>query len=87
MLESLAAGADCFERQTVSRSGPAVAFLAFAYLLGGGLDIKLSKHMSFRPIGIDLQYTRLQNIRDLQDRSQYNLRYQTGFNFTFGGPQ
>lgn len=60
---------------------------SFAYLLGGGLDMKLSKHMTFRPIGIDLQYTRLQNIRDLEDRSQYNLRYQTGFNFTFGGPQ
>jgi hypothetical protein len=61
---------------------------AFAYLLGGGLDIKLNKVMSLRPIGVDLQYTRLQQLREPQpNKSQYNFRYSTGINFTFGGAQ
>src|SRR5947208_3704187 len=29
--------------------------------------------------------TRLQNVRSLNDNNQHNLRYTTGFNFTFGG--
>lgn len=57
---------------------------AFAMTVGGGLDIKIDKHLSFRPIGLDYLLTRLQNIQDLQDRNQHNLRYTTGFNFTFG---
>jgi hypothetical protein len=61
---------------------------SFAYLLGGGLDIKINRHWSFRPIGADLQYMRLQQLRSPQsDKSQYNFRYTTGINFTFGGPQ
>jgi opacity protein-like surface antigen len=57
---------------------------AFAMAVGGGLDIKMSKHVSFRPIGLDYFLTRLQNIRSLNDNNQHNLRYTTGFNFTFG---
>ena len=57
---------------------------AFAMATGGGLDIKINKHVSFRPIGLDYMLTRLQNIEDLQDRNQHHLRYTTGFNFTFG---
>jgi len=57
---------------------------AFAMAVGGGLDIKISKHVNFRPIGLDYMMTRLQNIRDLNDRNQNNLRYTTGFNFKFG---
>ncbi len=57
---------------------------AFAMTVGGGLDIRMSKHLSFRPIGLDYMLTRLQNIQDLEDRNQHNLRYTAGFNFTFG---
>jgi|SRR5579883_1277762 len=57
---------------------------AFAMAAGGGLDIKINKHMTFRPIGLDYMLTRLQNIRDLQDRNQNSLRYTAGVNFTFG---
>jgi len=57
---------------------------AFAMTAGGGLDIKLGRHVSFRPIGLDYYLTRLQNLRRLGDDSQNNLRYTTGFNFTFG---
>jgi hypothetical protein len=57
---------------------------AFAMSLGGGFDIRISKHVSFRPIAMDWYMTRLQNIRDLTDNNQQNLRFSTGFNFTFG---
>lgn len=57
---------------------------AFAMVAGGGLDIKINKHVSFRPIGLDFFLTRLQNLRSQNDNNQDNLRYTTGFNFTFG---
>ncbi len=57
---------------------------AFAMAVGGGLDIKINKHMNFRAVELDYMLTRLQNVRDLQDKNQNNLRYMTGVNFTFG---
>jgi hypothetical protein len=57
---------------------------AFAMAAGGGLDLKINKHVSFRPIGLDYYMTRLQNLRTQDDSTQNNLRYTTGFNFTFG---
>ena len=58
---------------------------AFALVAGGGIDIKISRHLSFRPIGLDYYLTRLQNLRSANDNNQNNIRYTTGFNFTFGG--
>ena len=58
---------------------------SFGMTTGGGLDIKINRHVSFRPIGLDYFMTRLQNFRSGQDNNQHNLRYTTGFNFTFGG--
>jgi outer membrane protein OmpA-like peptidoglycan-associated protein len=57
----------------------------FAMTTGGGLDIKINRHVSFRPIGLDYFMTRLQNLRSAEDNNQHHLRYTTGFNFTFGG--
>jgi hypothetical protein len=57
---------------------------AFAMTVGGGLDIELSKHVSFRPVGLDYFLIRLQNLRTLGDNNQNNVRYTAGFNFTFG---
>jgi opacity protein-like surface antigen len=57
---------------------------AFAFTLGGGVDLKISKHVSFRPIGVDWYLTRFQNLRSQNDNNQNNLRYTTGFNFTYG---
>ena len=57
---------------------------AFAMVAGGGLDITINKHVSFRPIGLDYYMTRLQNLRAQENSNQNNLRYTTGFNFTFG---
>jgi flagellar motor protein MotB len=58
---------------------------AFAMTVGGGLDIKISHHVSFRPVNLDYYLMRLQNLRSLNDNNQHALRYSTGFNFTFGG--
>jgi hypothetical protein len=52
--------------------------------VGGGLDIKINKVVSFRPIGLDYYMMRLQNLRSASDNNQHCLRYTTGFNFTFG---
>jgi hypothetical protein len=57
---------------------------AFAMTAGGGLDIKINNHVSFRPIGLDYYMTRFQNLRTQNDNNQNNLRYTMGFNFTFG---
>jgi hypothetical protein len=57
---------------------------AFAMVAGGGLDIKINKHVSFRPIGLDYYMTRFQNLRTQDDNNQDNIRYTAGFNFTFG---
>ena len=57
---------------------------AFAMTAGGGLDLRISKHVSFRPIGLDYYMTRLQNLRTAGDNTQNNLRYTAGINITFG---
>ena len=57
---------------------------AFAMAIGGGLDIKINKNVSFRPIGLDYYMTRFQNLRSANDNNQNNLRYTAGVNFTFG---
>jgi len=54
---------------------------------GGGLDIKMSKHVSFRPVQIEYFLTRLHDYRSATDNTQNNIRYSAGFNFTFGEAQ
>ena len=53
---------------------------------GGGLDIKISRHISFRPIAVDYYLTRLRNlpVGGAEDH-QNNLRYSAGVTFLFGG--
>jgi opacity protein-like surface antigen len=57
---------------------------AFAMTAGGGLDIKISKHVSFRPVQLEYFLTRLHDYRSGTDNNQNNLRFCSGFNFTFG---
>jgi opacity protein-like surface antigen len=57
---------------------------AFAMTAGGGVDIKINKHVSFRPVQLEYFLTRLHNYRSGTDNDQHNLRYSAGFNFTFG---
>ena len=47
---------------------------AFAFTTGGGLDIKINKWVSFRPVGLDYYLTRFQNMRSLNDNNQHNIR-------------
>jgi opacity protein-like surface antigen len=57
---------------------------SFAMTAGGGLDIKVSKHVSIRPIQLEYFLTRLRHFRTDDDNTQNNLRYSAGVNFTFG---
>jgi len=56
----------------------------FAMMAGGGLDIKINKHVSFRPIGADYYLSRLPDLLTGDVSNQHNFRYSTGFTFTFG---
>ena len=56
----------------------------FAMLIGGGVDIRINKRISFRPIEADYYYTKIRNMQDFGDNSQNNFRYSAGINFTFG---
>ena len=56
----------------------------FAMFAGGGLDIKVSKHMAFRPIGADYYLVRLPTFLSGNDANRSNFRYSAGVNFLFG---
>jgi hypothetical protein len=57
----------------------------FAMLAGGGLDIRISKHMSFRPVGADYYLTHLPDLLTGGSASnRNNFRYTAGVNFWFG---
>ena len=56
----------------------------FAMLIGGGLDIKVSKHVALRPIGADYYLTRLPNFVTGNDTNKNHFRYSAGVNFLFG---
>uniref|UniRef100_Q01UB9 Outer membrane protein beta-barrel domain-containing protein n=1 Tax=Solibacter usitatus (strain Ellin6076) TaxID=234267 RepID=Q01UB9_SOLUE len=56
----------------------------FAMFAGGGLDIKINKHMSFRPIGADYYLVRLPAFITGNDTNHNNFRYSAGVNFLFG---
>ena len=63
----------------------------FGMAVGGGVDIKLSRAISFRPIQLDYFLTRFETPSVLNPlgtpytaRNQNNLRYAAGFQFNFG---
>jgi len=56
----------------------------FAMLAGGGIDIKLSKRISFRPIGVDYYLARMPSVLTGNDTNHNNIRYTAGVNFMFG---
>lgn len=63
----------------------------FAMMAGGGLDIRINKHVAFRPIGADYYLTRLPNLftsnltgLPTNTSNRNNFRYSAGFNFMFG---
>jgi hypothetical protein len=64
-------------RFVTSRTGDAI-------LLGGGLDIKINKHVTFRPIGADYYMTRLPSLLTGNRHDANNFRYSAGVNFLLG---
>ena len=56
----------------------------FAMLIGGGLDIKVSKHIALRPIGADYYLARLPSFVTGNDTNKNHFRYSAGVNFLFG---
>jgi outer membrane protein OmpA-like peptidoglycan-associated protein len=62
---------------------------AFTMALGGGLDVRVSKTVSIRPIQLDWVMSRLQDLgmsgTPSQNRNQHHLRYAAGIVFSFGG--
>jgi hypothetical protein len=57
---------------------------SFAMFAGGGLDIKLSKHIAFRPIGADYYLARPDSLLTGNSSNRNNFRYTGGINFLFG---
>ena len=57
----------------------------FAMLIGGGLDIKIGRHVALRPIGADYYFTRLPTFVNGNDTNKNHFRYSAGVNFLFGG--
>ena len=55
----------------------------FAMLIGGGLDIKVSKHIALRPIGADYYLARLPSFVTGNDTNRNHFRYSAGVNFLF----
>jgi hypothetical protein len=57
---------------------------AFAMAVGGGLDWKLGKRFSFRPVAVDYVLTRFPSLLTGDNRNQNSIRASAGFLFTFG---
>jgi hypothetical protein len=53
-------------------------------LIGGGLDIKVGKHVSLRPIEADYYLARLPSFVTGSDTNKNHFRYSAGVNFLFG---
>lgn len=59
----------------------------FAMTAGGGLDIKVSKHVYLRPIQVEYFLNRLQSFQGFGKETWNNFRYSAGINFTYGRPR
>jgi opacity protein-like surface antigen len=67
----------------------------FAMAFGGGIDIRMSRSITIRPVQLDYYLTRIEAINVTvpigttvpSARNQNNLRYAAGVQFTWGGTQ
>ena len=57
----------------------------FAMVAGGGIDIKINRHLSFRPAAVDYYMTRFSPLGLTDNTIQDNIRYSAGISFLFGG--
>ena len=58
---------------------------AFDFIIGGGIDIPVGKHVAIRPAQFDYLLTRFGNAFTQGNNNQSNFRYQAGVVFRFGG--
>jgi hypothetical protein len=58
--------------------------VGFAMLAGGGLDIRISRHVAFRPVEANYYLTRIPSIVTGNVSNRNNFRYSAGVNFLFG---
>ncbi len=56
---------------------------AFDFVLGGGIDIPITKSIAFRPVEVDYVLTRFGNAFTTGNNNQSNLRFQAGIQFRF----
>ena len=56
---------------------------AFDFIIGGGLDIRLSEHFVIRPAEVDYLLTRFGNAFTAGNNNQSNFRYQAGIQYRF----
>jgi len=59
----------------------------FAMVAGGGIDIKLSRHVSLKALEVEYFQTRFERFLAFDDSVQNNLRASAGITFTFGGEE
>jgi opacity protein-like surface antigen len=59
----------------------------FAMVAGGGIDIKLSRHVSLKALEVEYFQTRFEKFLVFNDDVQNNLRASAGITFTFGGEE
>ena len=58
---------------------------AFAMEAGGGLDYRISKHFSYRPVEVDYVLTRFPSLSTGTRQNQSSISASTGIIFAFGG--
>jgi outer membrane protein OmpA-like peptidoglycan-associated protein len=58
---------------------------AFDFIIGGGIDVPLTKSIALRPVQLDYVLTRFGNGFTGGNNNQSNFRYQAGIEFRFGG--
>jgi Outer membrane protein beta-barrel domain len=56
---------------------------AWDFVMGGGLDIRVSQHFAIRPVEADYVLTRFGNGFTKGNQNQSNFRYQAGIQFRF----
>jgi opacity protein-like surface antigen len=89
-LEALFGGSYATASSPVAVINPVVSerlvssHTAFAMLAGGGLDIKVRKHIALRPIEADYYLARPTSFFTGDTVNRNNFRYTAGVNFLFG---
>jgi opacity protein-like surface antigen len=82
-IQTLFGGASVLGSTLISNRAQA----GFAMTAGGGLDVKVNRHVSLRALQVEYFSTLLDNLRVEGDKWQINLRASAGIVFTFGSEE